>query len=165
MGKSASSGVTMPARAASLEPVEPGARHSVGGSALMLAGLLIALPGAFFFATGRQTVTDVPLSLDAFLMRVQAMTSPGSRLLVAGSPPAVILYRATYLLYPRLVIGAQPTDFAHAAAATRLSWVQVQALAAEKHTRYVVLWNMDVAPTGTVRLRMGNGVLAEVPHG
>jgi hypothetical protein len=142
-----------------------GAGVSARDGTLMLACLLIALPALFFSATAGQAPPDVPPTLDAFLMRVRRTLPPGARLLVAGNSPALALYRATYLLYPHPIIGAQPADFARASVPARLTWAQLQALANVDGAPYVVLWNMDAAPPGRVRLRLGDGILAETHHG
>jgi len=165
MGKSAPPDATPTTGQVRIGPSPSVARASARDGTLMLACLLIALPALFFVATARQAATDVPPALDAFLTRVRDTVPPGALLLVAGNPPALTLYRATYLLYPRRIIGAQPTDFARASVPARLSWAQLLAVADAHHAAYVVLWNMNVAPSGRVRLHLGDGILAEARRG
>ncbi len=106
---------------------------------------------------------DVPPGLDPFLARVGSVLPTSARLFVAGRPPALLLYRAVYDLYPHVVTSALPTDFAHEGAPSpTLNWPVLVSGARRAGARYVLLWSYDLAPHGAVRLRVGSGVLAEV---
>ena len=136
-------------------------RHA--GTTLMLAVcLMIALPGLLVVARAAPASSGVPPRLDGFLAAVRDATPPHARLLAYGAPPALIFYRATYLLYPRTVCSAAATDYAHGSVASALPWPTVRRLAHRDGARYVIVWALPLAVHGTVLLRSGAGTLIEI---
>ena len=129
---------------------------------MVVVALLIALPG--FLVTLRATPVppDAPPTLDRFLAAVRGVTPPAAHVLVAGAPPALVFYRATYLLYPRTVTTAFPTDYAHRWTAPPISWRDLERRARRQSARYILLWALPVAPAGLVRMRVSAGTLVEV---
>jgi len=137
-----------------------------GGNPVLMAlvALLIALPGLAVEATSPRApvASDLPPTLDGFLVRVSAATPPDARILVAGAPPAVVFYRATLRLYPRRVSSALPTDYAHASAAPRVRWSGLARQARLLRARYVLLWDLPLATPPTALVHAGAGALIEV---
>ena len=131
-------------------------------AAIVFVALLIALPG--FLVTVRATPlpSDAPPTLDRFLVAVRGITPPAAHILVAGARPALVFYRATYLLYPRTVSTAFPTDYAHRGTARPISWRDLERRARHDGARYILLWALPVAPASAVRMRFGAGTLVEV---
>lgn len=128
---------------------------------VVLVMLLITVPGLLFDARATPAHRDVPPALDRFLASVRAATPPQARILVAGAPPSLTYYRATYLLYPRRVYSAFPTDYAHGWSVPPLRWADVQAQALRDGARYILLWALPLAPRGAVAVRSGAGTLVE----
>jgi hypothetical protein len=124
--------------------------------------LLIALPG--FLVTIRATPIppDAPPTLDHVLAAVRGVTPPAAHVLVAGGRPALVFYRATYLLYPRTVTTAFPTDYAHRGTAPPISWRDLERRARRQGARYILLWALPVAPASAVRMRLSAGTMVEV---
>ena len=131
-------------------------------AAIVFVALLIALPG--FLVTVRATPlpSDAPPTLDRFLAAVRGVTPPAAHVLVAGARPALVFYRATYLLYPRTVDTAFPTDYAHRGTAPPISWRDLERRARRQGARYILLWALPVAPSSVVRMRLSVGTLVEV---
>jgi hypothetical protein len=131
-------------------------------AAMVFVALLIALPG--FLVTVRATPIRpaAPPALDRFLAAVRGVTPPAAHVLVAGAQPALVFYRATYLLYPRTVYTAFPTDYVHRGTAPSISWRALERRARRQSARYILLWALPVAPASTVRRRFGTGTLVEV---
>lgn len=100
--------------------------------------------------------------MDAFFSAVRAATPPTARILIAGAPPGLVFYRATYDLYPRRAYTAFPIDYAHSAVAPPTSWRALQAMARRDGATYVVTWQLPLTPRGIVRVRTRFGSLIEV---
>ena len=131
-------------------------------AAMVFVAFLIALPG--FLVTVRATPIppDAPPTLDRFLAAVRGATPPAAHVLVAGASPALVFYRATYLLYPRTVTTAFPTDYAHRGTAPPISWRDLERRARRQGARYILLWALPLAPARAVRMRFSSGTLVEV---
>ena len=131
-------------------------------AAMVLVALVIALPG--FLVTVRATPMppNARPTLDRFLAAVRGVTPPAAHVLVAGAPPALVFYRATYLLYPRTVSTAFPTDYAHRWTAPPISWCDLERRARRQGARYILVWALPVAPGSVVRMRFSVGTLVEV---
>ena len=131
-------------------------------AAMVFVALLIALPG--FLVTVRATPMprDASPTLDGFLAAVRGATPPAAHVLVAGTQPGLVFYRATYLLYPRTVYTAFPTDYAHRGTAPPISWRDLERRARRQGARYILLWALPVAPASAVRMHFSAGTLVEV---
>ena len=121
-------------------------------SMLVLAALLVAVPGllASIGAASSPPALPAPLALDSFLATVARHTpaSPRTVLLVAGDPPALVFYRATYRLYPRTVRTAFAVDYRHATSTPAATWPALRGLARSVGAGYVLLWGIPVVPPG-----------------
>ncbi len=129
---------------------------------LLLAALAIALPGLLADTHAAPIPPNAPPALDRFLQSVRAATPPTARILVAGAPPALAFYRATYLLYPRIVYSAFPTDYAHGWITPTAHWRALRAQARHDGAGYVLLWALPLKPSGTVAVRGSTGTLVRV---
>ena len=129
---------------------------------MALVAFLIALPGFLVTVRAAPSPPDAPPTLDRFLVAVRGITPPAAHILVAGARPALVFYRATYLLYPRTVDTAFPTDYAHRGTALPISWHDLERRARRQGARYILLWALPVAPTSAVRMRFSAGTLVEV---
>ena len=133
---------------------------------MVLVALAIIAPG--ILADGRVLTArprpDAPLSLDLFLDAVRRATPPMAHILAAGSPPALVFYRATAALYPRPVYSAFPTDYAHSATAPAVKWPTLARRAHHDGAAYVLLWSqqLHVHAIGTIVARGDAGELVRV---
>lgn len=132
-----------------------------GARLVMLAALLIALPGLLMVARTGPGVPDASPQLDRFLVAVRDSTPPTARILVAGNPPGVTFYRATYLLYPRPVFTAFATDYEHSRRAPAVSWGDLRRQARRDGASYVLLWSLPLRPHGSTVVSGGVGTLVE----
>lgn len=128
----------------------------------ILAALLIALPGLVVVAHAAPGVSDASPALDRFLIAVRETTPPTARILSAGNPPGVSFYRATYLLYPRVVYSAFETDYEHGWHAPAVRWSDLRRLARRDGATYVLLWSLPLRPYGPAVVSQGVGTLLRV---
>jgi len=140
--------------------------HAPRGRGLwLLVALLIGAPGLFVTMQAAPIPPNAPPSpaLDSFIAAVRDRTPRTARVLVAGNPPALVFYRATYLLYPRTVYAAFPTDYAHGGTAPPTDWPSLRRLARQDGASYVLLWDVPVARSGATSIRSadGNGALIQ----
>lgn len=133
-----------------------------GGLLPMLAALLIALPGLLVVARTAPGVADASPALDRFLIAVREATPPSARILSAGNPPGVSFYRATYLLYPRVVYSAFATDYEHGWHAPAARWSDLRRLARRDGASYVLLWSLPLRSHGLRVVNQGVGTLVRV---
>jgi hypothetical protein len=138
------------------------ARYRGHGVLVAIVACLIAVPGLVAVSSAAPGVADAPPALDRFLAGVGAATPPAARILVAGSPPAVVFYRAVYLLYPRTVFTAFPTDFEHGWSAPPVRWDELLYRARRDGATYVLTWAVPLRAHGLVRLQHGAGALVQV---
>jgi hypothetical protein len=131
-------------------------------AAMVFVALLIALPGFLVTVGATPIPPNAPPTLDRFLAAVRGITPPAAHVLVAGAPPALVFYSATYLLYPRTVYTAFPTDYAHRGTAPPISWRDLERRARRQGARYILLWALPVAPASAVRMHFSAGTLVEV---
>jgi hypothetical protein len=108
---------------------------------------------------------NTPPTLDRFLAEVASSTGPRSRILVTGSLPALVFYRATYRLYPRAVIGylVRPYTSVYDWVGEPDSWSAAVRYGRRFHVRYVALWGDLPAPEHRILWRRDGGVLVELP--
>jgi len=144
--------------------------HGPRGRGLwLLVALLIGAPGLFVTLQAAPIPPNAPPSpaLDTFIAAVRDRTPRAARVLVAGAPPALVFYRATYLLYPRAVYTAFPTDYAHGGIAPPTDWPSLRRLARQDGASYVLLWALPVAPSGATLIRSadGTGALVQLGNG
>jgi hypothetical protein len=132
---------------------------------MVVVALLIALPGLLVTSRATPIPPNAPPALDRFLAAVDHLTPPTAHILVAGAPPALVFYRATYLLYPRIVYTAFATDYAHGWTAPAVNWRALLRRAHRAGARHVLLWALPVAPHATVVVRAGLGWLVQVTLG
>lgn len=134
--------------------------HAPRGHGLwLMVALLIGGPGLFVTmqAAPIPSNTQPSPSLDTFIALVRGRTPQTARVLVAGNPPALVFYRATYLLYPRTVYAAFPTDYAHGGSAPPTAWPSLRRLARQDGADYVLLWSLPVARSGAMVIRPAEG--------
>lgn len=131
---------------------------------MALLALLIALPGLIIDTQAAHNLASVvPPKLERFLNAMRAVTSPTARVLVAGSPPDMVFYRATYVLYPRIVYSAYTPQRRYMSwTAPPLTWPNLQRIAHHDGARYVLLWELPVIPHGVVHMHNGPAELVEV---
>lgn len=122
---------------------------------------VIALPGLVQLVGASPGATGVPPNLDSFLSAVSEATPPNARILAFGAQPALVFYRSTYLLYPRVVYSAEPTDYAHRDVSIPLSWPTLRRLARRDRAQYVIAWPLPWKANGAILLRSGPGALLE----
>ncbi len=144
--------------------------HGPRGHGLwLLVALLIGAPGLFVTLQAAPLPPTAPPSpaLDTFIDAVRDRTPRAARVLVAGDPPALVFYRATYLLYPRAVYTAFPTDYAHGGTAPPTDWPSLRRLARQDGASYVLLWALPVALSGATLIRSadGTGALVQLGNG
>ncbi len=144
--------------------------HGTRGRGLwLLVALLIGAPGLFVTMQAEPIPPSAPPSplLDSFITAVRDRTPQTARVLVAGNPPALVFYRATYLLYPRTVYTAFPTDYAHGGTAPPTDWPSLRRLARQDGADYVLLWALPVTPSGVTptRSKDGSGALVQLGNG
>lgn len=138
--------------------------HGIGETRLLpLLFALIACPG-IILAAARPEPRDVPHGIDRFLATARNATPANARLLAYGYPGALVFYRATYMLYPRTVFSAMPTDYDHRALAPAMNWGAVLRLALIDRAGYVASWSVAVPRSANVLVRSGNGTLVEIPR-
>ncbi len=135
----------------------------------LLVALLIGAPGLVVTMQAAPippSALPSPL-LDAFIAAVRDRTPQTARVLVAGNPPALVFYRATYLLYPRAVYTAFPTDYAHGGTAPPTGWPSLRRLARRDGADYVLLWALPIARSGVtpIRSKDGSGALVQLGNG
>jgi hypothetical protein len=129
---------------------------------LLLAALAIALPGLLADTHAAPVPSNVPPALDRFLQAVRTATPPTARILVAAAPPALAFYRATYLLYPRVVYSAFATDYAHGWITPTAHWRVLQSQARHDGAGYVLLWALPLKSPGAVAVHSSAGMLVRV---
>jgi hypothetical protein len=129
---------------------------------LLFAALAIALPGLLADTHAAPISPNAPPALDRFLQSVRAATPATARILVAGAPPALAFYRATYLLYPRVVYSAFATDYAHGWTAPTTHWRTLQAQARHDGAGYVLVWSLPLTSPRTVVVQSSTGMLVRV---
>jgi hypothetical protein len=132
---------------------------------LMLAALLIVPWGLVTALHTAPIPPNAPPELDRFLADVAAATPARARLLVAGVPPALVFYRATYRLYPRTVVGylVRPYTEVDGWVGSPDTWAGAAQYARRARVQYVALWDSSASPpAAATRLRRDGGVLAEI---
>jgi len=142
--------------------------HGPRGHGLwLLVALLIGAPGLFVTLQAAPLPLTAPPSpsLDTFIAAVRDRTPRTARVLVAGNPSTLVFYRATYLLYPRAVYTAFPTDYAHGGTAPPTDWPSLRRLARQDGASYVLLWALPVALSGATLIRSADGTGALVQLG
>jgi hypothetical protein len=130
---------------------------------LTVATLLVILPGirdnlvvVRALQAARPSVDVDPRldpRLDQFLVSVSRRIPSTARVLIAGSPPIVSFYRATYVLYPRSVLPV--TRGSSDRTGSSLLWTRVKHDARTERAQYIIVWGLVRAPDGVMKPQVG----------
>lgn len=133
---------------------------------LLVAVLVVAIP-TVMIETQRPVAPDassIPPLLDRSLRTVSEKTGVGAHILVVGETPALVFFRATVDLYPRVVYTASPIDFEHGWSAPHIGWPALVRLADRDRAHYIFIWHLPMKmSSGVALMRENGGVLVKVP--